>query len=168
MPIVAPKVGIYPGTFDPITNGHLDIIQRAMKVVDVLIIAIAADTNKTPMFSQQERAAMVQQEVSKFNTAEKRIEAQAFTGLLVNFAKESSSSLIIRGLRAVSDFEYEFQMSCMNSKLAPSIETVFLPASDKTQFISSRFVKEIARLGGDIHSFVPHHVAENLINYFNK
>jgi pantetheine-phosphate adenylyltransferase len=165
---ILPKIGIYPGTFDPITNGHLDIIERAMKVVDVLIIAIAADTNKTPMFTQAQRTAMVQDEVSKFNTTEKHIEAKPFSGLLVEFAKEQNSSLIIRGLRAVSDFEYEFQMSCMNSKLAPAIETVFLPASDKTQFISSRFVKEIARLGGDISGFVPVSVAAILIDYLTK
>lgn len=158
------KTGIYPGTFDPITNGHRDIIRRALVVVDRLIIAVAADTNKTPMFSQEERREMVAREAEAISAElpGKVIEARSFSGLLVNFVKENESSLIIRGLRAVSDFEYEFQMSCMNSKLQPSIETVFLPASDKTQFISSRFVKEIARLGGDISEFVSNDVAEKL------
>jgi pantetheine-phosphate adenylyltransferase len=165
---VQPKIGIYPGTFDPITNGHLDIIRRALTVVDILIIAIAADTNKTPLFSQTERADMVQREVAQFNTCGKQIEARPFTGLLVDFAKASGSSLIIRGLRAVSDFEYEFQMSCMNSKLEPAIETVFLPASDRTQFISSRFVKEIARLGGDISGFVPPYVESKLLKHLGQ
>ena len=162
------KIGIYPGTFDPITIGHMDIIKRALQVDDVLIIAIAADTKKTPIFSQQHRTDMVAHEVLPLNTDKKVIQARAFTGLLVDFAKECNSTLLIRGLRAVSDFEYEFQMSCMNSRLAPSVETVFLPASDKTQFISSRFVKEIARLGGDISGFVSSHVADKLLQHFHR
>lgn len=163
---IQPKIGVYPGTFDPITKGHADIIRRALKIVDVLIIGVADDTNKAPIFTLEERAAMVETEVAHYNEGHTRVRALPFEGLLVDFVKQCDASLIIRGLRAVSDFEYEYQMSCMNAKLHPAIETVFLPASDQTQFISSRFVKAIARLGGDISHFVSQEVEEKLLEHY--
>lgn len=155
------RIGIYPGTFDPITLGHMDIIRRAVKLVDHLIIAVAADTAKTPVFSLEERKEMVKADIAGLGNGT-TVEVQAFEGLLVNFAKEHNANLIIRGLRAVSDFEYEFQMSGMNTRMDPNIQTVFLPASENTHFIASRFVKEIARLGGDIEGFVSPTVAKQL------
>ncbi|MDE3015990.1 MAG: pantetheine-phosphate adenylyltransferase [Pseudomonadota bacterium] len=160
------RTGIYPGTFDPITVGHMDIIRRALKVVDKLIIAVALDTGKEPIFALEERAELVRAEVAAFGADAGRIEVKTFTGLLVDFAQENSTSLLIRGLRAISDFEYEFQMACMNSRLDPAMETVFLTASENTHFISSRIVKQIARLGGDISSFVSPNVAAHLKAHF--
>lgn len=161
------KTGIYPGTFDPITVGHADIIERGLKLVDRLIIAVAEDIPKTPIFTPKERVALVEKEIAKLpkNDAS-RIEVIAFQGLLVDFAKKHKACTIIRGLRAISDFEYEFQMACMNTRLRPDIQTVFLPASEDTHFISSRFVKEIARLGGDISSFVSKDAAKKLTSYY--
>ena len=155
------RIGIYPGTFDPITNGHLDIIQRALHVVDELIVAIADDIPKTPMFSVSDRAAMVKEAIAELKD-KKRIKVQKFSGLLVDFAEQANASLLIRGLRAVSDFEYEFQLASMNNKLNPDLETIFLPASESVQFIASSFVKEIARLGGDVSCFVPKNVVKRL------
>ncbi len=159
------RIGVYPGTFDPITHGHTDIICRALRVVDKLIVAVALDTGKQPIFTLEQRSAMVKHDVAELGADAERIEVHAFSGLLVNFAAAHQATLLIRGLRAVSDFEYEFQMSCMNSKLAPAIETVFLTASESTHFVSSRFVKQIARLGGDVSGFVSAHVAGQLRSY---
>lgn len=159
------RIGIYPGTFDPITNGHMDIILRAAHVVDRLIIAVAANAGKGPMFSLEERVAMVREDVAAEagNFANgMQVEVRPFSNLLMQFAADCGAHVIIRGLRAVSDFEYEFQMAGMNARLSPNVETVFLMASERCQFISSRFVKEIGRFGGDISSFVSPRVQARL------
>ena len=157
------RTAIYPGTFDPITNGHLDIIQRALRVVDKLVIGVASDTGKSPIFSLEQRTSLVTQVIEdELPDMAERVEIHSFEGLLVNFAQAHDAHLLIRGLRAVSDFEYEFQMACMNSHLAPNMETIFLTASESTHFVSSRFVKQIARLGGDVSKFVAPRVVNHL------
>ena len=158
---MAQRVGLYPGTFDPITNGHLDIIERATAhLVDKLVIAVAINVGKSPVFSFDERVAMVKNETAviakKYNT---EIEVKGFQNLLVDTAKEFGATMLIRGLRAVSDFDYEFQMASMNRHLEQEVETVFLMASDRYQFIASSLVKEVCQLGGDIEQFVPKNVA---------
>lgn len=163
------RIGVYAGTFDPITNGHLDIIRRSGVLVDRLVVAVAQDTAKDPVFSLEKRVELVREALQDNPTArDMEIHVIAFTGLLVNFAHEQGAHLLIRGLRAVSDYEYEFQMACMNSKLAPELETVFLTASESTHFIASRFVKQISRLGGDISALVPANVEQALKDYYNS
>lgn len=158
------RAGLYPGTFDPVTGGHMDIIKRARRVVDHVIVAVAVNAGKGPMFTVDERIAMVRDEVVSMNgDGGSTVEVRPFDGLLVHFAQECGAGVVIRGLRAVSDFDYEFQMCGMNARIAPTIETVFLMASERHQFISSRFVKEIARLGGDISSFVSPAVRDLLL-----
>lgn len=157
------RVGLYPGTFDPLTNGHLDIIRRAVKLVDHLVIGVAINAAKGPLFTMEERVAMVETETGRLRLPEhSRISVKPFDSLLMHFAEEVGAQIIIRGLRAVSDFEYEFQMVGMNDKLNPEIETVFLMAEATHQAIASRLVKEIATLGGDVTSFVSPYVAERL------
>ena len=156
--------GVYPGTFDPVTNGHMDIIARATRVVDKLIIGVAINAGKGPLFTLDERVGMVKYEISQLaQEVTSRIKVQPFEGLLTDFAVSSGASLIVRGLRAVSDFEYEFQMTGMNRRLNSDIETVFLTASEKHQFISSRLVKEIVSMKGDITYFVAPNVREMLL-----
>ena len=158
-----PRIGIYPGTFDPITNGHTDIIRRAVRVVDRLVIGVARNDGKGPLFATDERVEIVRDEVAHLENGDaERIEVRAFDKLLMNFAQSVGAKVIIRGLRAVSDFEYEFQMAGMNARLNDRIETVFLMSADRYQFISSRFVKEIGALGGDISHFVSKRVAQRL------
>lgn len=161
------RIAIYPGTFDPITKGHMDVIRRALRICDHLIIAVADDIPKTPILSLDTRCQLIEGDIQELD-AEKRITVQGFSGLLMDFARQNNAQMIIRGLRAVSDFEYEFQLSAMNARLEPDIQTVFLPASEKTQFIASRLVKEIARLGGDISAFVSEPVAKALSDFYNR
>jgi pantetheine-phosphate adenylyltransferase len=155
------RVGLYPGTFDPITNGHLDIIERAAKLVDKLVIGVAINRDKGPLFSLAERVEMVEQETAGF-AGMMEVVVRPFDTLLMKFAEEVGAQVIVRGLRAVSDFEYEFQMVGMNQKLNPDIETVFLMADPTCQAIASRLVKEIARLKGEVSQFVPTDVERRL------
>lgn len=157
------RIALYPGTFDPVTLGHLDIIKRAVKLVDHLVIGVATNASKLPIFSLEERVTMVRSEAEKLAAGRATIEVMAFDSLLVKFAAQVGASVIVRGLRAVSDFEYEFQMVAMNQRLNTEIETVFLMADPRHQAISSRLVKEIALLGGDISPFTTQAVAEALI-----
>jgi pantetheine-phosphate adenylyltransferase len=154
--------GLYPGTFDPITNGHIDIIGRAVKLLDRLVIGVAVNHDKGPMFGLDERVEMVRQETACF-AHQAIIEVRQFETLLMHFAEEVGASVIIRGLRAVADFEYEFQMTAMNQQLNREIETVFLMADPRHQAVASRLVKEIARLKGDVSSFVTPTVAARLL-----
>jgi pantetheine-phosphate adenylyltransferase len=165
--MIKPRVGIYPGTFDPITNGHADIIRRAAGLVDRLIVGVARNDGKGPLFATDERVEIVRDEVAHLENGDaERIEVRAFDSLLMHFAQSVGANVIVRGLRAVSDFEYEFQMAGMNARLNPGIETVFLMASDRFQFISSRFVKEIGALGGDVSHFVSPRVAARLLDRY--
>lgn len=159
-------IGVYPGTFDPVTKGHLHLIQRASKMVDKLIVAVADNKRKNPLFSHEERIAMVRADIQTMQGKGCEIEVHGFSDLLVRFAREVEASCIFRGLRAVSDFEYEFQLTGMNAKLDPEIETVFLMASDKWQFVSASFVKEISSMRGDIGEFVTPQVAKALQEKF--
>ena len=161
------KIGLYPGTFDPLTNGHLDIIVRSSKLCDKLIIAVAKSTSKNPLFSIDKRIKLINEAINANNVENNLIYAEAFDNLLIDFAKINEVSIIIRGLRVVSDFDYEFQMAGMNKRLNADIETVFLMASETNQFIASRFVKEVASLGGDVSSFVPDNVNNEIIKKFN-
>jgi len=150
------RVGLYPGTFDPITNGHLDIIGRAARMFDRLVVGVAMNAGKSPLFPIAERVELVQAEVQAVtDRTGTTLLVRPFDSLLIGFAHEVGANVIVRGLRAVSDFDYEFQMAGMNYRMAPDIETVFLMASERHQFIASRLVKEVAALGGDITSFVP-------------
>lgn len=148
-------IAIYPGTFDPLTNGHLDVIQRAAAQFDHVIVAVAHQSDKNALFSVKERVALARQAVLGMPN----VEVDDFETLLVDYVKAKSARVIVRGLRAVSDFEYEFQMALMNRTLAPDVETIFLMPKDSYSFLSSRITKQIAALGGDITSFVPSHVA---------
>ena len=157
------RIAVYPGTFDPITSGHQDIIMRASRVVDKLVVGVARNAGKNPLFSSEERCEMARDAIAAMpNTNGTEIEVRPFDNLLMRFAADCGATIIIRGLRAVSDFEYEFQMAGMNARLSSEIETLFLMASDRCQFISSRFVKEIGRLGGDISTFVSPMVKKRL------
>ena len=151
------RIGLYPGTFDPVTNGHMDIIGRAVKLVDRLVIGVARNDEKGPLFTTDERVVMLRAELAHLGD---RVEVRPFDTLLMHFAESLDASIIVRGLRAVADFEYEFQMTAMNQRLNADIETVFLMADPRHQAIASRLVKEIARLDGAIDSFVSPAVAE--------
>ena len=156
------RVGLYPGTFDPMTNGHLDIIGRAVKLVDKLVIGVAINRDKGPLFTLEERVEMIIRETAPLR-ALAEIEVRPFDSLTIQVARTVGASMVVRGLRAVADFEYEFQMTAMNQQLDRDIETVFLMADPRHQAVASRLVKEIARLGGDIGLFVPPGVAERLL-----
>ena len=156
------RTAIYPGSFDPLTNGHLDVVQRAAKLFDRVIIAVASNDSKHPLFTKDERVALVKQAVAKLPN----VETDAFDGLLVEYVAAKKAQAIVRGLRAVSDFEFEFQLALMNRKLDEKIETIFMMPKDTYTFLSSRIVKEICRLGGDVSSFVPPNVQAALKKKF--
>jgi pantetheine-phosphate adenylyltransferase len=162
------RIGVYPGTFDPVTKGHLHLIRRASRLVDHLIVGVADSRKKGPLFTNRERVEMLRADIKNMNRKGCDIGVRSFDSLLVEFAREMKASCIFRGLRAVSDFEFEFQMTGMNAKLDPGIETVFLMASDKWQFVSASFVKEIGSMGGNIDEFVTPQVAEKLRKKFRK
>jgi pantetheine-phosphate adenylyltransferase len=152
------RTAIYPGSFDPFTNGHLDVVQRASRLFDRVIVAVASNDGKHPLFTLEERKALVEQSIRPFPN----VEADAFDSLLVDYVQHRSAQVVLRGLRAISDFEFEFQMALMNRKLNESFETIFMMPKDTYTFLSSRIVKEIARLGGDVSQFVPPHVQSAL------
>ena len=156
------RIAVYPGTFDPITNGHLDIIERGLKLFDGLIVAIAESPAKEPLFDVDERVTMAKEAVKKY----KNVKVESFNCLLIDYLRKKNANIILRGLRVISDFEYEFQMALTNRKLAPDIETVFMMTAEGYSYLSSRFIKEIARLGGRFDCFVPPNVAKMLKERF--
>jgi pantetheine-phosphate adenylyltransferase len=158
------KIAIYPGTFDPVTLGHIDIIQRASKLFDEIIVTVAINLSKKPLFSIEERVDMIDNAIREFDN----VSVEKFDGLLVNFASNKNASVIIRGLRAVSDFEYEFQMALMNKHLQNDITTVFLMPNEKYTYLNSTIVKDVARFGGKFENFVTKYVATKLIDKFNE
>ncbi len=158
------RIALFPGSFDPITNGHVDIIGRGLTVFDEVIVAILVNTEKTPLFTVEERVAIIEDAFS----GESRLRVASFSGLLVDYARKASASVIVRGLRAVSDFEYEFQMALMNRRLDPAIETVFMMPAEQYSYLSSRLVKEVAQLGGDVSGLVPPGVAAALAGKLKK
>ncbi len=158
------RTAIYPGSFDPLTNGHLDVVQRAAKLFDRVIVAVARNEGKKPLFSHQERLELVRQEVAGLGN----VEADTFEGLLVDYVEHKQAQAIVRGLRAVSDFEFEFQLALMNRKLNERIETIFMMPKDTYTFLSSRIVKEIAHLGGDVSAFVRPNVQAALRRKFQS
>jgi len=155
-------ISIYPGTFDPITNGHLDIIQRASLLVDIVIVAIAVNPNKAPLFSEEERKDMIKKVTSHL----KNVEVDSFEGLLVRYAEKKNAEVIIRGLRAISDFEFEFQMSLTNRKLNPKINTIFLMPNEKYSYLNSTLVRELASYDSNVEEFVPEYVLKKLKEKF--
>lgn len=159
-----PKIALYPGTFDPITNGHLDLIQRASKLFDRVIVAVAQSRGKNPLFDVSQRVQLAEAVVSNL----KNVEVCGFSGLLVDLAKEKQAKILLRGLRAVSDFEYEFQLANMNRRLDPDVESVFLTPSEQFSFISSSLIREIAALNGDVSQFVPIEVQKALETCFKS
>ncbi len=157
------KLAIYPGTFDPITNGHLDIIQRAINLFDRVIVGVTTNPAKTPLFSAAERVEMIQNSVSNMAS----VEVEHFDGLLMDYAKKKDANVIVRGLRAITDFEFEFQMALVNRRLAEHVVTVFLMPNEKYTYLNSTIVKEVAKFDGDVRSFVPKDVDERLREKFN-
>lgn len=162
---MTPRISIYPGTFDPLTFGHIDIIERAARLGNQLIVAVAENSGKQPLFSVEERTQIVADEVQRINNTNNvpyPVLVKNFSGLLTDFADSQGAHVVVRGLRAVADFEYEFQMASINKRLHGELETVFLMAAEQQHFVASRFVKEVARFGGDVSSFVPENVARKL------
>ena len=153
-----PRVAIYPGSFDPLTSGHVDIIERGARIFDSIIVAILANVEKTPLFTENERISIIRDVFKGHNN----VQVEAFSGLLVDYAQHKKATVLVRGLRAVSDFEYEFQMALMNRHLAPGLETVFMMPDEKYTYISSRLIKEVFTLGGEITGLVPPVVEEKL------
>jgi pantetheine-phosphate adenylyltransferase len=159
------SIAVYPGTFDPITNGHLDILRRALALFDKVIVMIAINQRKQPLFSAQERIAFIQDAMPE---ADGRLEFASSDGLLVDFCREHGASVIVRGLRALADFEYEFQFAHMNRRLAPGVDTVFFMTDERNHYVSSSLVKEVASLGGDVTGLVPHAVVEALAAKYQR
>jgi pantetheine-phosphate adenylyltransferase len=157
-----PKIAMYPGTFDPVTNGHIDLIERACQIFDKLYVAVAISANKSPLFELDERVRLIQHSTAKIP----KVEVVGFDSLSIDFAVELDAQVLVRGLRAVSDFEYEFQLASANRRLAPEVETVFLTPLETNSFLSSSLVKEIASHGGDVSSFVPEEVGQALKDKF--
>lgn len=155
---------IYPGTFDPVTDGHLDIIARAAKLFDKVIVAVAVNRDKAPLFSIQERVALISEVTEEYTN----VQVKGFDNLLVEFAAQENANVVLRGLRAVSDFEYEFQLAGMNRRLSPKLETMFLTPAEQYEFISSSMIREIAKLNGDVTGFVPDIVAQRLHEKFQE
>ncbi len=145
------RIGVYPGSFDPVTNGHVDVIERASRLFDKLIVGVLVNTNKTPLFTVEERITFIKESCSHLDN----VEVDSFSGLLIDFVRHKNANTIIRGLRAVSDFEYEFQMALMNRKLNPYIETVFMMTSSKYSYLSSSLIREVAKFGGCINGLIP-------------
>jgi pantetheine-phosphate adenylyltransferase len=167
--MAAERIGVYPGTFDPVTSGHIEVVRRSLRLVDRLVIGPAINIGKGPLFSLDERIDIIKEDIEEFPQADRdRVRVVPFEGLLIHFAREMGASVIIRGLRAVSDFEYEIQMANMNARMEPNVETIFLMASDRHQFIASSLVKDIARLGGDTSQFVSQKVFQRLKRKFGK
>jgi len=158
------RTAIYPGTFDPITNGHLDVIERSLKLFDLLIVAIASSQGKKPLFSVKERIEMIR----SVTTHLPEVSVEHFSGLLVDYVEKKKAIVVIRGLRAVSDFEYEFQMALMNRKLYPSLEIIYMMPSEKYTYLNSSLVKEIVQLGGSVGDFVPPVVEKELVKKFRR
>lgn len=158
------KIAIYPGTFDPITNGHLDIVERAVTLFDTVIVTVARNPSKKPLFDQDERCALIRSAVKHYSN----VEVDTFDGLLVEYAKKKKAVALVRGLRAISDFEYELQMALMNRKLDSTLETVFLMPNEKYTYLNSSIVREIARLGGNVQDFVPDAVLKAFQKKFRK
>ncbi|MBO5452552.1 MAG: pantetheine-phosphate adenylyltransferase [Clostridia bacterium] len=157
------RTAVYPGSFDPVTYGHLDVIKRSAAIFDKLIVAVSINAQKKPMFTLEERVEFIKEEVKGYNN----VEVHLLDGLLVEYAKKGNASVIIKGLRAVSDFEYEFQMAQMNKKICPDIETLFMMTGQEYSYLSSSIVKEVARFGGKIDSLVPERVAKAVIEKVN-
>ena len=167
--MAAERIGVYPGTFDPVTSGHIEVVRRSLRLVEQLVIGPAINIGKGPLFSLDERIDIIKEDIEEFPQADRdRVRVVPFEGLLIHFAREMGASVIIRGLRAVSDFEYEIQMANMNARMEPNVETIFLMASDRHQFIALSLVKDIARLGGDTSQFVSQKVFERLKRKFGK
>ena len=158
------NIAIYPGSFDPVTNGHLDIIERTAEIFDKVIVAILVNSNKTPTFSIEEKIEMLKKSTAHI----KNVEIEFFDGLLVNFVKKKGAKVIVKGLRAISDFEYEFQMAMLNKSVAPDIETLFMMTSNKYSYLSSSIVKELGRLGASLEDLVPQAIMNNVIEKLRK
>ncbi|MBI5469682.1 MAG: pantetheine-phosphate adenylyltransferase [Deltaproteobacteria bacterium] len=157
-------IGVYPGTFDPITRGHLDIIERGLKLFDLLIVAVAENLTKAPLFDVDERLALIGHELKKYRD----VKVESFDSLLIDYMRKKKAKTVLRGLRVISDFEYEFQMALINRKMEPNVETVFMMTSENYAPVTSRFIKEIARLGGDVGPFVTPNVAKRLKEKYGR
>jgi pantetheine-phosphate adenylyltransferase len=161
------RTALYPGSFDPLTNGHLDILQRAVKMFDRVIVTVAVNNRKSAVFSGDERVQLIRETISGYDWAD-RVDVEQFTGLLIDFARKKKVNVLLRGVRQISDFEYEFRMALTNRRLAPEVDTIFMMPDEQLTFISATIVKEIAAWGGDLNSFVPDHVADALREKFRE